>query len=120
MPFRHCTAPQWPTVVQQGKSVQPACWPLRWGWGGILDLEGRPTWAGPLPGSKVPSDPRDTGLARISSFHGEQSKMSRGKERPAGLRGPAREVGEGCSEEVFYKAGPRCFDNIIALLLRAQ
>lgn len=46
--------------------------------------------------------------------------MSRGKERPAGLRGPVREGGEGCSEEVFYKAGPRCFDNIIALLLRAQ
>lgn len=51
--------------------------------------------------------------------------MSRGKERPAGLRGPAREAGEGggregCTEEVFYKAGPRCFDNIIALLLRAQ
>lgn len=47
--------------------------------------------------------------------------MSRGEERPVGLRGPGlgRE-GRVVGDEVFYKAGPRCFDNIIALLLRAQ
>lgn len=48
------------------------------GWGGILAPECLPTWVGPLPRPRVPSDPRDTGLARIFSFHGEQNKMSMG------------------------------------------
>lgn len=56
---------------------------------GSLDLECMPTWAEPLPEQKMPSDPRDTGLATISSFHGEESKMSKGREWPAGLRGQA-------------------------------
>lgn len=85
--------------MQQGKSVRQASQSHgagrdRAGHGecgvagvGILDLECMPTWAEPLPERRMPSDPRDTGLATISSFHGEKSKMSRGREWPVGLRG---------------------------------
>jgi hypothetical protein len=115
--------------VQQGKSVQQACQSHgvgrgmgSWGgWSGILDLERMPTWAEPRPEQRMPSDPRDTGLATISSFHGEESKMSRGRVRPAGLRGQAwKGKKEGTVGEVVFEAGPRCFDNTIALLLTAQ
>lgn len=53
------------------------------GWGGILNLEHMPTWAEPRPEQRMPSDPRDTGLATISSFHGEECKMSKGEEGTA-------------------------------------
>lgn len=69
----------------------------------------------------MPSDPRGPGLARISSFHGEGSKAGEGgRGGPAGPRGPAWGGGWWCGEGGVPKAGPRCFDNIIALLLRAQ
>lgn len=121
MPFHHCTASQWPTVVQQGKSVRQACQSLSW-WSRVGGEWGSETWnAGPLGrglclGRSVPSDPRGPGLARISSFHGEVSELGRGEGRACGSRGLAW-AGE---VEVWGRGSPRLVPDALTISLHCS